>query len=105
MKLVLAILFPIGIVLYLLHNFILIAYFIVISVILLVVGIVLYTNKKRKEVVKALVQTEEGERRNYKIDYSALSIGEKIGQGGFGIVYNGEYPNRSYALLYFTLVQ
>lgn len=57
-----------------------------------VVGAVVYVRKQREHVVSALVQVEEGERRNYKIDYSALHLESAIGSGGFGIVYKGEYP-------------
>jgi hypothetical protein len=47
--------------------------------------------KERAHAVKALVEAEEGERRNYKIDYSSLTLSTPIGAGGFGIVYKGEY--------------
>lgn len=52
-----------------------------------------YTKTQRAHVVKALVEAEEGERRNYKIDYAALTLGAPIGSGGFGVVYKGEYLN------------
>ena len=40
----------------------------------------------------ALVKTEEGERRNYKIDYQSLSVNHLIGAGASGFVYRGEHP-------------
>jgi hypothetical protein len=58
---------------------------------LVVVLGVWYMNRQRAKVVQALEQAEEGERRNYKIDYSALTVGSLIGAGGFGFVYKGEY--------------
>lgn len=39
-------------------------------------------------------QAEEGERRNYKIDFSHLEIGPAIGAGSFGEVFSGEYHNK-----------
>jgi hypothetical protein len=54
------------------------------------------------KTVTALAQAEEGERRNYKIDYSALSIGKMIGAGGFGFVYKGEYPISCFIYLLFS---
>jgi hypothetical protein len=65
--------------------------FLVVVVAIAVAASIFYIHRQRREVVKALVQAEEGERRNYKIDYSALVMGEAIGQGGFGVVYKGEY--------------
>lgn len=47
--------------------------------------------KQRKHAVQALADAEEGERRNYKIDYSHLTVKGMIGAGGFGFVYRGEY--------------
>lgn len=52
---------------------------------------VYYIRKQRTHVVKALAQAEEGERRNYKIDYSQLIVKNMIGAGGFGFVHRGEY--------------
>lgn len=52
---------------------------------------VIYIRHQRQQAVSTLEKTEEGERRNYKIDYSALTIGKLIGSGGFGYVYKGEY--------------
>lgn len=59
---------------------------------------VLYMHRQRKQVVKALVQAEEGERRNYRIDYSSLTLGEPIGTGGFGVVFKGEYRGADVAI-------
>lgn len=66
--------------------------------ILLVVGGALYMRRQRKVMVKALIQAEEGERRNYRIDYSSLVFGEPIGTGGFGVVFKGEYRGADVAI-------
>jgi hypothetical protein len=67
-------------------------YVLVVVILVAVIGGVYYMRKQRSHVVKALAKAEEGERRNYKIDYSHLSVKTVIGAGGFGFVYRGEYP-------------
>jgi hypothetical protein len=61
-------------------------------VVAIAVAATLYIRKQRSHVVKALVDVEEGEKRNYKINFSELVTENAIGAGGFGVVYKGEYP-------------
>ena len=53
----------------------------------------LFIHQQRRQAVQALIKAEEGERRNYKIDFMSLSIDWLIGSGSFGHVYRGEYPS------------
>lgn len=48
-------------------------------------------HKQRQQAVIALIKTEEGQKRNYKIDFKSLIMGQLIGSGSFGHVYSGEY--------------
>lgn len=55
----------------------------------------LFIHQQRRQAVQALIKAEEGERRNYKIDFMSLSIDWLIGSGSFGHVYRGEYLKRN----------
>lgn len=68
-----------------------------VMILLIVVG-ALYMRRQRSQVVKALIKAEEGERRNYRIDYSSLVFGEPVGTGGFGVVFKGEYRGADVAI-------
>lgn len=48
--------------------------------------------RQHTEVVKTLVEVEDGEKRNYKIEYDSLAFEGVIGEGGFGVVHKAEYP-------------
>lgn len=69
----------------------------VVLILAVVVGIA-YMRKQREKAVEALKQAEEGEKRNYKIDEKALTVGHLIGAGGFGYVYKGEYRGAEVAV-------
>lgn len=68
---------------------------IVLPVVIVCVGItlagLLISRRQKKQAVLALSQAEEGERRNYRIEYKMLSTGNLIGTGSFGNVFRGEY--------------
>ena len=48
--------------------------------------------------MNALIKTEEGEKRAYKIDFSDLQVTHQLGEGSFGIVYRGEYRGADVAV-------
>jgi serine/threonine protein kinase len=58
----------------------------------------LFIHQQRRQAVQALIKAEEGERRNYKIDFMSLSIDWLIGSGSFGHVYRGEYRGADVAI-------
>lgn len=49
-------------------------------------------------MVEALIKVEEGEKRAYKVDYSALETTSMIGSGSFGYVYRGTYRGADVAI-------
>lgn len=57
-----------------------------------------HIHRKQRENVKAILLTEAGERRTYKIDYSEITIGNLIGAGSFGQVFAGEYKGTDIAV-------
>lgn len=59
---------------------------------------VMFIHRQRRKVTAALMKTEEGERRVYKIDFSALETSHQLGEGSFGVVYKGEYRGADVAV-------
>eukprot|EP00026_Physarum_polycephalum_P001528 Phypoly_transcript_01530.p1 GENE.Phypoly_transcript_01530~~Phypoly_transcript_01530.p1 ORF type:complete len:1095 (-),score=203.72 Phypoly_transcript_01530:38-3121(-) len=62
----------------------------IVSIGIAVLGLFISRSQK-KQAVLALSQAEEGERRNYRIEYKMLTVGNLIGTGSFGNVFRGEY--------------
>jgi serine/threonine protein kinase/ABC-type branched-subunit amino acid transport system substrate-binding protein len=67
--------------------------------ILIIVGaVVMFVHRQRQQAVIALIKTEEGQKRNYRIDFKSLVVGVLIGSGSFGHVYCGEYRGADVAI-------
>ena len=70
----------------------------IISIGIALLGLIISRSQKRQAVL-ALSQAEEGERRNYRIDYKLLTAENLIGTGSFGNVFRGEYLFTSQIML------
>lgn len=68
-------------------------------VIFAIAGFILaMVHRQRQQAVIALIKTEEGQKRNYRIDFKSLVIGALIGSGSFGHVYVGDYRGADVAI-------
>jgi serine/threonine protein kinase/ABC-type branched-subunit amino acid transport system substrate-binding protein len=65
---------------------------------IVVILAVFLVHKQRQQAVIALIKTEEGQKRNYRIDFKSLTVGTLIGSGSFGHVYCGEYRGADVAI-------
>lgn len=69
------------------------------AVVLFVAAIAVFlVHRQRQQAVIALIKTEEGQKRNYRIDFKSLVLGQLIGSGSFGHVYSGEYRGADVAI-------
>lgn len=60
--------------------------------------------RQHTEVVKTLVEVEDGEKRNYKIEYDSLAFEGVIGEGGFGVVHKAEYPTKKFMVFNYSII-